>query len=60
MRTVFGVAEINIIGGFAKEFQVVLDPKRLAVYKLTLGDLLLALERNNANVGVGYIERNGE
>ena len=60
LRTVPGVAEINTIGGFAKEFQVAPDPKRLAAYKLTLGDLLLALERNNANVGAGYIERNGE
>ncbi|VXC47796.1 RND divalent metal cation efflux transporter [Pseudomonas sp. 8Z] len=60
LRTVPGVAEINSIGGFAKEFQVAPDPKRLAAYKLTLGELLLALERNNANVGAGYIERNGE
>ncbi len=60
LRTVPGVAEINSIGGFAKEFQIAPDPKRLAAYKLTLGELLLALERNNANVGAGYIERNGE
>ncbi|WP_275546059.1 CusA/CzcA family heavy metal efflux RND transporter [Pseudomonas sp. Marseille-Q0931] len=60
LRTVPGVAEINTIGGFAKEFQVAPDPARLAAYKLTLPDLLLALERNNANVGAGYIERNGE
>jgi cobalt-zinc-cadmium resistance protein CzcA len=60
LRTVPGVAEINTIGGFAKEFQIAPDPKRLAAYKLTLDELLLALERNNANVGAGYIERNGE
>ncbi|MDP1340562.1 efflux RND transporter permease subunit, partial [Klebsiella variicola] len=34
--------------------------KRLAAYKLTLNDLVTALERNNANVGAGYIERSGE
>ncbi len=55
-----GVAEINTIGGFAKEYQIAPDPKRLAAYNLTLNDLVTALERNNANVGAGYIERSGE
>ncbi|WP_095138898.1 CusA/CzcA family heavy metal efflux RND transporter [Pseudomonas sp. Irchel s3a10] len=60
LRNVPGVAEINTIGGFAKEYQIAPDPKRLAAYKLTLTDLITALERNNANVGAGYIERSGE
>ncbi len=60
LRNVRGVAEINSIGGFAKEYQIAPDLKRLAAYKLTLNDLLTALERNNANVGAGYIERQGE
>ncbi|UZT95006.1 CusA/CzcA family heavy metal efflux RND transporter [Pseudomonas koreensis] len=60
LRNVPGVAEINTIGGFAKDYQIAPDPKRLAAYKLTLTDLITALERNNANVGAGYIERSGE
>ncbi|UCZ83433.1 CusA/CzcA family heavy metal efflux RND transporter [Pseudomonas sp. L5B5] len=60
LRNVPGVAEINTIGGFAKEYQIAPDPKRLAAYRLTLTDLVTALERNNANVGAGYIERSGE
>ncbi|WP_202369837.1 CusA/CzcA family heavy metal efflux RND transporter [Pseudomonas sp. MWU318] len=60
LRNVPGVAEINTIGGFAKEYQIAPDPKRLAAYRLTLTDLITALERNNANVGAGYIERSGE
>ncbi|MDD1019009.1 CusA/CzcA family heavy metal efflux RND transporter [Pseudomonas idahonensis] len=60
LRNVQGVAEINTIGGFAKEYQIAPDPKRLAAYKLTLNDLVTSLERNNANVGAGYIERSGE
>jgi heavy metal efflux system protein len=60
LRNVPGVAEINTIGGFAKEYQIAPDPKRLAAYSLTLNDLVTALERNNANVGAGYIERSGE
>ncbi|AVB18212.1 MULTISPECIES: CusA/CzcA family heavy metal efflux RND transporter [Pseudomonas syringae group] len=60
LRNVQGVAEINTIGGFAKQYQIAPDPKKLAAYKLTLNDLVAALERNNANVGAGYIERGGE
>ncbi|QXH76613.1 CusA/CzcA family heavy metal efflux RND transporter [Pseudomonas salmasensis] len=60
LRNVPGVAEINTIGGFAKEYQIAPDPKRLAAYNLTLNDLVTALERNNANIGAGYIERSGE
>ncbi|WP_312714784.1 CusA/CzcA family heavy metal efflux RND transporter, partial [Stutzerimonas nitrititolerans] len=47
-------------GGFAKEYQVAPDPKRMAAYRITLEQLVVALERNNANVGAGFIERNGE
>lgn len=60
LRNVPGVAEINTIGGFAKQYLIAPDPKKLAAYKLTLNDLVVALERNNANVGAGYIERGGE
>ena len=60
LRNVPGVAEINTIGGFAKQYQIAPDPRKLAAYKLTLNDLMTALERNNANVGAGYVERGGE
>ncbi|MEG7359016.1 CusA/CzcA family heavy metal efflux RND transporter [Pseudomonas citronellolis] len=60
LRNVPGVAEINTIGGQARQYQVAPDLQRLAAHRLTLGDLLAALERNNGNVGAGYIERNGE
>lgn len=60
LRNVPGVAEINTIGGFAKQYQVAPDLRKLAAYQLTLDDLTTALERNNTNVGAGYIERHGE
>ena len=60
LRTVAGVTEINTIGGFNKEYHVAPDPMRLASYGLTLADVVNALERNNADVGAGYIERHGE
>ncbi|MCC7225800.1 MAG: CusA/CzcA family heavy metal efflux RND transporter [Burkholderiaceae bacterium] len=60
LRNVPGVTEINSIGGFAKEYQVAPLPERLAAYGLTLPEIVNALERNNANVGAGYIEKRGE
>ncbi|WP_306476070.1 efflux RND transporter permease subunit [Methyloversatilis sp.] len=60
LRTVPGVTEINTIGGYAREYQVAPDPDRLRAHGLTLDALIDALQRNNANVGAGYIERNGE
>ena len=60
LRNVPGVTEINTIGGYAKEFQVAPYPDRLVAHGLALPDLVEALERNNANVGAGYIERRGE
>ncbi|QCX51177.1 efflux RND transporter permease subunit [Ralstonia pseudosolanacearum] len=60
IRNVPGVTEVNTIGGFAREFLVATSPERLASYRLTLADIVTALERNNANVGAGYIERRGE
>ncbi|MBI5926463.1 MAG: CusA/CzcA family heavy metal efflux RND transporter [Aquabacterium sp.] len=60
LRNVPGVTEINTIGGYAKEFQVAPDSAKLVAHGLSLGDVVTALERNNANVGAGYIERRGE
>lgn len=60
LRTVPGVIEVNSIGGFEKQFHVLPDPARLMAYKLSFRDVMTALAANNANVGAGYIERNGE
>lgn len=60
LRTVPGVTEVNTIGGFVRQYQVAPYPQRLAAYGLTIEDVIAALERNNANVGAGYIDRNGE
>ncbi|VCU69112.1 Cobalt-zinc-cadmium resistance protein CzcA [Pigmentiphaga humi] len=60
LRTVPGVTEVNTIGGYAREFLVAPNLERMAAYGLTLADVVAALERNNVNVGAGYIERGGE
>ncbi|AXA94147.1 CusA/CzcA family heavy metal efflux RND transporter [Massilia sp. YMA4] len=60
LRQVAGVTEINSIGGYAKEYHVTPDPLKLRSYGLTLQDVVNAIDRNNNNVGAGYIERRGE
>ena len=60
LRTVPGLSEVNTVGGFEKQFHVLPDPAQLMAYKLSFRDIMTALAANNANVGAGYIERNGE
>jgi cobalt-zinc-cadmium resistance protein CzcA len=60
LRTVPGVNELNSIGGYERQFHVLPDPTRLMAYRLSFRDVMTALAANNANVGAGYIERNGE
>jgi cobalt-zinc-cadmium resistance protein CzcA len=54
-----GITEVNFIGGAERQVLVSPRPQALLAYGLTMGDLIAALERNNANVGAGYIERFG-
>lgn len=60
LRSVPGVVEVNVMGGAAKEFQVVANPHRLRKHHITLPMLAEALRRNNLNVGSGYIEKDME
>ena len=60
LRNIKGVIEVNSIGGYEKQFHVLPYPDRLLSYDLTIHNVINALERNNENVGAGYIERNGE
>jgi cobalt-zinc-cadmium resistance protein CzcA len=54
-----GVTEVNLIGGHERQYLVAPRPAALLAHGLSLDDLMQALARNNANVGAGYIERNG-
>lgn len=53
-----GVAEVSGWGGFVKEYEVKIDPRRLASAGLTLTDVAEALSLNNENNGGSYIEKN--
>ncbi|NNJ97134.1 MAG: CusA/CzcA family heavy metal efflux RND transporter [Gammaproteobacteria bacterium] len=59
LRHTPGVVEVNTIGGFSKQFHVLPYPDKLRAFKLTLHDVMVALVRNNANTGAGYIEHFG-
>jgi len=54
-----GVTEVNMVGGHERQYVVAPRPASLLAFGLTLADLAGALERNNLNVGAGYIERFG-
>jgi len=60
LKTVPGVADVNSIGGFTKQFHVTPFPDRLRAHGVSFADVLGALARNNTSIGAGYIERNGE
>src|SRR5688572_22890604 len=60
LRHVPGVVDVNSVGGYVKQYHVTPYPERLLAYDLTFRDVMAGLASNNANVGAGYIERNGE
>jgi cobalt-zinc-cadmium resistance protein CzcA len=60
LRTVPGLSEVNAFGGFEKQFQVVVDPRKLQARGLHLRDVSDALEKNNSNAGGGYIAKGDE
>ncbi|TAJ11900.1 CusA/CzcA family heavy metal efflux RND transporter, partial [Patescibacteria group bacterium] len=60
LRNVKGVIEVNTIGGYEKQIHILPDLNKLLSYDLTISDVIIALEKNNNNVGAGYIEKNGE
>ena len=60
LKSVPGLAGVDSIGGYVKQYQVVPDVQRLTALKLSLSDLAAALEANNRAVGAGVVDRNGE
>jgi len=60
LRTVPGVTEVLGIGGFEKQYHVVVDPMALLRYDLTLQEVMERIKENNLNIGAQFIERNGQ
>ena len=60
LRSVNGIAGVDSIGGYEKQFIVQPDPARLAAYGVSFTELAEALERANISVGANFIQRGGE
>lgn len=60
LRTVRGVADVNVLGGLASAYEVVPDAARMAATGITLDELRSTLERFNRNDGAGRINEGEE
>ena len=56
LASVPGVAEVASIGGFVKQYQVNLDPNKLAASDLAVGDVVRAIKASNNDVGGRLLE----
>ncbi|MBT5631203.1 MAG: efflux RND transporter permease subunit, partial [Nitrospina sp.] len=56
LQTVSGVSEVASIGGYVKQYQVEVDPNKLAAYKLPLHKIIMAIKRSNNDVGGRLLE----
>ncbi|MDB4912496.1 MAG: heavy metal efflux pump, CzcA family [Gemmatimonadetes bacterium] len=59
-RSVPGVADLSSLGGETMEYQVLLDPQKLAGQGLSAGDVGTALDANNGNAGGGFYVEGGQ
>ena len=53
-----GVAEVNSMGGFLKQYEVAIDPSKLKSLNISITDVFSALAKSNENTGGAYIEKN--
>lgn len=60
LRTVTGVADIDSLGGYEKQYIVSPNPARMAVMGISYTEVARALEAANLSVGANYIHRAGE
>ena len=60
LKSVPGVIDVNGMGGFVKQYQVLVDPAKLRKFDLTLHDIYSAVAKNNANAGGNVLERHAE
>jgi heavy metal efflux system protein len=60
LRAVPGLADVDTLGGLAKQYEVLVDPNRLTSFGLTLRQVHAAVVGNNQNAGGSYIEQGGD
>ena len=60
LQSVPGVSEVAGIGGYEKQYQVIIDPNKLQSYKLSVMDITDAIKKNNNETGGRLIEWSGK
>ena len=55
-----GVVEVNTWGGYLKQYEVTINPKKLVAMNISVSEIFTALEKNNSVAGGGYIEKTNE
>ncbi|MDE3119470.1 MAG: efflux RND transporter permease subunit, partial [Nitrospirota bacterium] len=60
LKSVPGVIDVNSIGGFVKQYQVLVNPAALRKYDLALHDVFDAVAKNNANAGGNILKQQAE
>ncbi|MCB0731978.1 MAG: efflux RND transporter permease subunit, partial [Ignavibacteriae bacterium] len=60
LQTVQGVTEVLGIGGYEKQFQVVVNPRSLIRYGVTINEIVEKIKANNLNVGAQFLEKDAE
>lgn len=60
LRTTPGLADVDSLGGYVKEYVVEPDSAKLTSYGISYPELVKALEEANVSVGANYIRRSGE
>ena len=60
LLAVSGVSKVSVTGGDTKQYQVLVDPGRLAAYGLTLDRVAEALEQTNENTSAGFFVERGQ
>ena len=59
LSSVEGVAEVASVGGFVKQYQIDIDPNKLLIYVVKLGDVFNTVRNSNIDVGAKVVERGG-
>ncbi|MDE0772231.1 MAG: efflux RND transporter permease subunit [Salibacteraceae bacterium] len=59
LKSISGIANVIVIGGEYKQYQVLADPQKLKHYQISLTDLLQSVKQSNLNISGGVINQYG-
>lgn len=59
IKSIGGIANVIVIGGDYKQYQVLANPEKLKYYDVSLGELLEKVQESNVNVPGGFLNEYG-